>query len=153
MLAFPILFNITPNDLTSRWVKEIKVTQIEQEEEKLSLLGDDRLFLKKIIYLFLFLEREEGREKEMERNIKVQLPPTGDLACNPCMCLTGNWTSNPMVHRLALSPLSHTTQGDDRFLHTENPKESLQKMNNWVQQGFRIPHQHIKSLVFLYTCN
>ena len=47
-------------------------------------------FLKDFIYLFL--EREEGREKERERNINMWLPlmhhlptPTGGLARNPGM--------------------------------------------------------------------
>ena len=52
------------------------------------------LFFKTFIYLFL--ERGEGREKEGERNINVRLPlmrpPTGDLACNPGMC--PDWESN-----------------------------------------------------------
>ena len=44
----------------------------------------------KDLFTYLFLEREEGREKERERNINVWLPlmhvpPTGDLACNPGM--------------------------------------------------------------------
>ena len=48
-------------------------------------------------FIYLFLEREEGREKEREGNIKVWLPPactppTGDLACNPGMC--PDWESN-----------------------------------------------------------
>ena len=38
----------------------------------------------------LFLEREEGKEKERERNISVwlplELPIPGDVACNPGMC-------------------------------------------------------------------
>ena len=34
-------------------------------------------------------------------------PPTGPWAC----ALTGNQTSDPLVLRLALNPLSHTSQG------------------------------------------
>ena len=53
-------------------------------------------------FLFIYLEREEGREKERERNIDVWLPltwpPTGDLAYNPGCALTGNWTGDPLVH-------------------------------------------------------
>ena len=43
-------------------------------------------------FIYLFLDRVEGREKERERNINVWLPltypppSTGDLACNPGMC-------------------------------------------------------------------
>ena len=67
--------------------------------------------------------RGEGREKERVRNIDVQekqqlvaslTPPTGDLVHNPAMCPcapTGNQTSDPLVHRPTLIPLSHTSQG------------------------------------------
>ena len=37
--------------------------------------------------------------------------PTGDLACNPGMCPDWERTSDPLVWRLVLSPLSHTSQG------------------------------------------
>ena len=46
-------------------------------------------------FIYLFLERGEGREIERERNINVQeihqlvashISPPGDLACNPGMC-------------------------------------------------------------------
>ena len=47
-------------------------------------------------FIYLFLEKGEGKEKERERNISVWLPlgmpPTGDLACNPGMC--PDWESN-----------------------------------------------------------
>ena len=36
---------------------------------------------------------------------------TRDLVCKPGMCSAGNRTSHPLVHRPALSPLSHTIQG------------------------------------------
>ena len=37
--------------------------------------------------------------------------PTGDLAAIQACALTGNGTGDSLVHRLALSPLSHTSQG------------------------------------------
>ena len=47
-------------------------------------------------FIYLLLDREEGREKERERYINVWLalacPPTGDLACNPGIC--PDWESN-----------------------------------------------------------
>ena len=53
-----------------------------------------RTFLKTFIYFFL--DRGEGREKERERNINVVgaflAPPTGDPAQNPGMC--PEWESN-----------------------------------------------------------
>ena len=57
-------------------------------------------------FIYLFLERGEGREKERERNTNVSLPP----AFQAC-ALSGNRTSDPLVGRPALSPLSHTSQG------------------------------------------
>ena len=78
-------------------------------------------FFLKIIYLFiLFLERGEWREKEMERNINVWLPLVYPLLrtwpATQAFALTGNQTSNPLVFRLALDPLSHTSQGRTSFL-------------------------------------
>ena len=60
---------------------------------------------------FIFLDRGEGRE----RNITVWLPLTCPLlrtwpATQACP-LTGNWTSNPLIGRLAFYPLSHTSEG------------------------------------------
>ena len=70
-------------------------------------------FLKDFIYLFL--ERGEGREKERERNISVWLPLVhpllGTCPATQACPLTGNRTSDPLVIRLALNPLSHTSQG------------------------------------------
>ena len=72
-----------------------------------------RTFKKDFIYLFL--DREEGREKERETNINVWLPLTCPLLetwpTTQACALTGNRTSDPMVHRPALNPLSHTSQG------------------------------------------
>ena len=66
-------------------------------------------------FIYLFLDREEGREKERERNINVWLPLTCPLLetwpTTQACALTGTRTSDPMVHRPALNPLSHTSQG------------------------------------------
>ena len=63
-----------------------------------------------------FLER--GREGERERNISVWLPlvcpQLGLWAATQACALTGNQTSDPLVCRLALNPLSHTSQGSFR---------------------------------------
>ena len=66
-----------------------------------------------LFYSLIFTEGEEGRKRD--RNIREWLPLKGSLlgpwpetqAC----ALTGNWTSDPLVHRPALNPLSHTSQG------------------------------------------
>ena len=70
------------------------------------------LFLEDFIYLFL--EREEGKKKERERNINVWLPllrpPLETWPATQACALTGNQTGDPLVHRPALSPLSYTSQ-------------------------------------------
>ena len=71
------------------------------------------LFFKDFVYLFL--EREEGKEKERERKINVWLPLErpllGTWPTTQACALTGNRTGHPLVHRLVLNPLSHTSQG------------------------------------------
>ena len=71
------------------------------------------IFLKN--YLFIFLERGERREKEKVRNINVWLPlahpPPETWPTTQACALTGNRTSDPLVCRLALNPLSYTSQG------------------------------------------
>ena len=75
-----------------------------------------RIRLKKKFPLFI-LDRGEGREKKRERNINVWVslthPPTGELtwpATQAC-ALTGKQTGDPLICRLALNPLSPTSQG------------------------------------------
>ena len=83
-------------------------------------------FLKKD-FIYLFLERAEGREKDRERNINVWLPlgmPTKDLDCNPDMCRDWNGTSNPLVHRSALSPVSHQPGQTSLFSDASNTAAS-----------------------------
>ena len=63
---------------------------------------------------FIYLCLERGKEeKERERNINVWLPLTHPLLGTwPAMqarAQTGNRTSDPLVHRPALNPLSHTS--------------------------------------------
>ena len=61
--------------------------------------------------LFIFFREGKGRRKR-ERNINVWLPLTCPLPRiwppTQARALTGNGTSDSLVHRLALSPLSHT---------------------------------------------
>ena len=74
---------------------------------------------KKKDFIYFFLESEEGREKERERNIKVWLPlicpQLGTWPITQACALTGNQTSDPLVCRQALNPLSHTSQGEYIF--------------------------------------
>ena len=66
----------------------------------------------KRFYLFIF--RERRREKERERSISVWLPlmcpQLGTWPTTPACSLTGNRTSNPLLCRPALNPLSDTSQ-------------------------------------------
>ena len=66
-------------------------------------------------FIYLFLERREQWEKERDRNINVWLrlacPQLGTWPTTQACALPGNPASDPLVHRLALNPLSHTSQG------------------------------------------
>ena len=66
-------------------------------------------------FMYLFLERGEGREKEREKNGNVWLPLTrpqlGTWPTTLACALTGNQTGDPLGPRSALNPLSHTSQG------------------------------------------
>ena len=83
---------------------------------KLMITSFLSFFPPKALFIYLFLERGEGREKERERNISVWLPltrpPMGTWPATQACALTGNRTRDSLVHRPALSPLSHTIQGD-----------------------------------------
>ena len=66
-------------------------------------------------FIYLFLESEEGKEKERERNINVWLhfecPILGTWPTTQACALPGNRTSDPLVCRPALNPLTYTSQG------------------------------------------
>ena len=77
------------------------------------------LFLSFFKKFYLFIFRERGREGEGEGEkhqcvVVSHVPPTGDLAHHPRMCLDWELNHNPLVHRPALNPLSHNSQGDIR---------------------------------------
>ena len=66
------------------------------------------------IHLFIFRQRVRKGERKGEKHqcvVASHAPPTGDLACTQACALTGNRTSDPLVHKLALNPLSHISQG------------------------------------------
>ena len=69
----------------------------------------------KILFIY-FLERWEVKERGKHQCVVASCtPPTGDPASNPGMCPTGNRTGDPLICRLALNPLSCTSQ--DRTVH------------------------------------
>ena len=63
----------------------------------------------------IYFQRGERREEEGERNINVWLslaqPLLGTWPATQARALTRNRTSDPLVCRPALNPLSHTSQG------------------------------------------
>ena len=66
-------------------------------------------------FIYLIFREGEGWEKESERNINVGLTPThpslGTWSTTQACALTRNRTTDPLVYRLALNPLSHISQG------------------------------------------
>ena len=68
------------------------------------------------LFYLLFRERERGREGEREGEkhqcvVASHTFPWGTWPATQACDLTGNRTSNPLVHRPVLNPLSHTSQG------------------------------------------
>ena len=63
-------------------------------------------------------------EGEKHRSVASHTHPAGNLAHTTQACaLTGNQTSDPLVHRPALNPLSHTSQGWIIFYSQGKPGE------------------------------
>ena len=105
------------------------------------------LFLR---FIYLFLERGAGREKEKKRNINAWLPlhaPNWGSGLKP-RHVPGNRTSNPLVPRLALNSLSHTSQGV--FLCFKIRKITtcwmLQEWSNLMMQEWKV------GLLVWYLC-
>ena len=66
--------------------------------------------------IYLFLEREEGRKKGREKHQWASRPsPTGTWPSTQAGALPGNRTSDHLICRPALNPLSHTSQGSSLF--------------------------------------
>ena len=64
------------------------------------------------ICLYFFLKGRGGRKGEKDQCVVVsRRPSTAGLPATQACALTGNRTSDPLVCRLVLSPLSHTSQG------------------------------------------
>ena len=72
-------------------------------------------------YLFTFRERRKKGEREEEKHpcgrdtsigCLSHTPNLGTWPTSQAHALTGNRTDDPLVHRPALSPLSHTSQAE-----------------------------------------
>ena len=69
-------------------------------------------FFKEFFKNFIYLVLERGEENEKHQCVVASsTPPTVDWPATQACGLTGNQTGDPLVCRLALSPLSHTSQG------------------------------------------
>ena len=74
------------------------------------------MFLKDFIYLFV--EREEGRERNINVGLPLARPLLGTWPTTQAFALTGNQTGDSSVCRPALNPLSYTRKGSiDIFLN------------------------------------
>ena len=64
-------------------------------------------------FIYLFLERGEGKERERNINMYLPLerPPLGTWPTTQACALTGNPTGDPLIHRPALNSLSYSSQG------------------------------------------
>ena len=65
----------------------------------------------KILFIFIFRERVREGEREVEIHqcvVASHMPLLGTWPATQACALTGNWTSDPVVLRPALDPLSHT---------------------------------------------
>ena len=75
----------------------------------------NKSFFEKSIY---FLERVRVEEREVEKHkcvVASHMPTLGTWPTTQACAMTGNRTSYPLVHRPALNPLSHTSQGQSFF--------------------------------------
>ena len=97
------------------------------------------LFLKDIIYF-----RQRGREGGRKRGRETSV--CGCLSCAPYWGpgpqsrhepWSGNWTSDPVVHRPVLNPLSHTSQGCLYFYRCKYWTTLFTSMRGW-KEGFAL---------------
>ena len=91
------------------------------------------LFFKEFIYLFL--ERGEGKKKERQRNINAHTPshtlPTGDLAGNTSMC--PHWESNQRPF------------GSQACTQSTEPHQPGQKFSSFLSTGNLSPNSILSS--------
>ena len=104
-------------------------------------------------FVYLFLERGDGREKERERNISRLLtlvrPLLGTWPATQACALTGNRTSDPLVSSLALNPLNYTSQGEKTSLNVALFRHSSLMKHTCVLLHICVClHAHIYSLDF-----
>ena len=105
--TFPVLF--------------ISTTVAMGQMHIVSFLGTVNAFFFKDVFIFLFIFRQRGRKREREGEkhqcvVAFHAPPYwGPGPATQACALTGNQTGDPLVRRLALNPLSQTSQGHKCF--------------------------------------
>ena len=91
-------------------------------------------------FIYLFLERGERRKRETNVNVWLPLvnPLLGIWPATQACFLPGNRTRDPSVHRLALNPLSLTSQGRKIMhftgsIHCPNPTHTHTRTHTHTQ--------------------
>ena len=108
-------------------------------------------------FIYFFREGKGGRKRE--RNINVWLllsrPLLGTWPVTQACALTGNRTSDPLICRLALNPLSHTSQGI--FLYVKLTMHSWNKSHLVMVYNFSLCVARFGLLIacwtFLHFCH
>ena len=80
-------------------------------------------------FIYVFLDRGERWEKEKGRNINCGClsrtsPRLGTQPATQACAPTGNQTSDPLVHKPVLNPLSHTSQGYCNLFYSRHDMEA-----------------------------
>ena len=91
-------------------------------------------------YLFIFREGE-GRKRNVSVWLPLTCPQLGTWPTTQACALTGNRTSDLLVHRLALHPMGHTSQGCFIYLffnvtlvHTQTSTHTP-RTRNFIRRG------------------
>ena len=108
--AMTYLPSITQQPLSSPQEMILKSTGFSFSQVTWSDSVLHQCFFKKILWIYFF--RQRGREGEKHQCMVASHEPLlGTWPTTKACALIGNLTGDPLVLRLVLSPLSHTSQG------------------------------------------
>ena len=126
-------------------------------QQRKGYMGNNAIFFKIIYFLkdfiYLFWEGKGGRKRGRETSMcgcllhtRYSAPGPATQAC----ALTGNRTGDPLLHRLALDPLSHTSWGSCTILKpsemTRRFCSSLAKASQTAIPNFNIVGKYNPSM-------
>ena len=115
---------------TCSWGKKNPLSRLEIEYS---------LFLR---FFCLFIYIWEGRERNIMCGCLSCAPYWGPgLHATQACALTGDQTSDPLVLRLVLNPLSHTSQGKGIFLSRKGYFKNLQLTSKLIIKYWKISPQ------------